>query len=180
MALLGITSAEVQANAVDNMITTEVESEANLWADIEESKKDKAKAAVAAVAPQEGENMEGEDEEKDEQENVPDVSVDDETDPNLKPFFIVLKTKGNRKAFMSKEKIGIDRVAKIKVNPHPRNSVFLFDKRSKTIRLASERNFVLSNKMDKGLKQGHKAVFRRIMNATVQPDQVLTIGAKNI
>lgn len=118
--------------------------------------------------------------EKEKLEKIPDVKVDDIKDPVNKPFFLVLQMKGNRKVYMSQQKIGIDRVAKIKSKPHPKNSVFLYDKRTKTIRLASERNFVLSNKMGKGLKIGHEAVFRRVLNSKVTEDQFVTIGSKVI
>jgi hypothetical protein len=56
----------------------------------------------------------------------------------------------------------------------------LYDKRTLTIRLASERNIVLSNRSGKGLKQGHQAVFRRILNNNITPDQVLVMGKHNI
>ena len=127
-----------------------------------------------------GENMDGDDAEKESLEDIPDVTADDYKDTSVKTFSIVLKAKGNRKVFMSKEKLGVDRVAKIKVNPHPRNSMFFFDARTNTIRLASERNFALSNTSGKGLKQGHNAVFRRILDAKVMPDQVLNIKAHSI
>jgi len=81
---------------------------------------------------------------------------------------------------MSQEKIGVDRVAKIKEQPHAKNAVFLYDKRTKTIRLASERNFALGNKSGKGLKQGHQAVFRRILDQKISEDQILTINKSSI
>jgi len=56
----------------------------------------------------------------------------------------------------------------------------MFDKRSNTIRLASERNFALGNKMGKDLKQGQQAVFRRVLNNKVTPDQILSMGKKNV
>jgi hypothetical protein len=124
--------------------------------------------------------MDGDDDEKEALEDIPDVTADDYKDTAVKTFTIMLKTKGNRSVFMSKEKLGVDRVAKIKANPHPRNSVFFFDARTKTIRLASERNFALSNRSGKELKQGHQAVFRRILDSKVTKDQVLTIGKAQI
>lgn len=56
----------------------------------------------------------------------------------------------------------------------------MWDKRTKTIRLASERNFCLSNKMGKGLKAGSQAVFRRILDSKIGEDQVLKINKKSI
>jgi hypothetical protein len=152
-----------------------------MWLDVATDKKKAKKAPkVDATKPLKAENMKGDDKEDEALDDVPDVTQDDFKDPNLKPFFIVLSGKGNRKVFMSKQKLGIDRVAKIKVNPPAKNSVFLFDKRTNTIRLASERNFVLSNKMGKGMKAGHEAVFRRILNSKITADQVLVMGKKNI
>jgi len=124
--------------------------------------------------------MGDDDKDKEELDNVPDASVDDEIDPNIKPFYLVLKAGGEKKVFMSKEKIGVDRIAKIKKEPHKRNALLFYDKRTKTIRLLSERNFVLSNKFGKALKKGHKAVFRRILNGKVEKDQELEIGKHNV
>jgi hypothetical protein len=149
---------------------------------VAQTKKDEkaGKPAAAAKAEPKAKNMPGADDEKDELDNIPDVTIDDYKDPNVKPFFIVLAAKGSKKVYMSKEKIGIDRVAKIKDDPHPRNSMFLYDKRTMTIRLQSERNFALGNRMDKGLQPGHQAVFRRIMDGKVTEDQVLQISGKGI
>lgn len=114
--------------------------------------------------------MADDDGDNDDLDSVPDVTQDDIKDPSLKPFYIVLRSKGNRRVFMSKEKLGIDRVAKIKEKPHQKNAVFMFDKRTNTIRLASERNFALGNRMGKELKAGHPAVFRRILENKVLGD----------
>ena len=145
-----------------------------------EAKKDAAPVDVEKKVHQKAKNMSGNDREKDDLETIPDVTVDDYKDPTLKPFYIVLTGKGNRRVFMSKEKIGIDRVAKIKDSPHPRNSLFLYDKRTMTIRLQSERNFALGNKMGKKLKAGHNAVFRRVIDGKVTDDQLLVISGKGI
>lgn len=181
MALLGVFgSQDVQGTE----LVMQDPEQPSMLAEQTNAPKNNAKADVkkptggkkAAKAPVKGKNMAGDDKEKDELDNIPDVTADDYKDPTLKPFYIVLKAKGTKKVFMSKEKIGIDRVAKIKENPHPRNSVFLYDKRTMTIRLQSERNFALGNKMDKGLKPGHQAVFRRIMDGKVTEDQVLNFA----
>jgi hypothetical protein len=171
MALLGVYGSQgVQAADMFDVQPTDMLAQQTNAPAKKEEKKEEPKAK----------NMAGHDDEKDELDNIPDVTVDDYKDPNLKPFFIVLKAKGARKVFMSKEKEGIDRIAKIKENPHPRNSMFLYDKRTMTIRVQSERNFALGNKMDKGLKPGHKAVFRRIIDGKVSEDQILAISGKGI
>jgi hypothetical protein len=143
----------------------------------EEKEKEKKKKEQNPVK---GDNMADDDGDDDDLDKIPDVKDDDIKDPTLKPFYIILKGKTARKLFMSKEKVGIDRIAKIKEKPHPKNAVFMFDKRTNTIRLASERNFALGNKMGKGVKQGHPAVFRRILENKVLGDQVLKMGKKNI
>ena len=143
----------------------------------EEKEKEKKKKEQNPVK---GDNMEDDDGDDDDLDKIPDVKDDDIKDPSLKPFYIILKGKTARKVFMSKEKVGIDRIAKIKEKPHPKNAVFMYDKRTNTIRLASERNFALGNKMGKGVKQGHPAVFRRILENKVLGDQLVTMGKKNI
>jgi hypothetical protein len=158
-------------------------AELEMWKDAEKekakAKKQKAALKKSTGSKTNGDNMDNGEKEKD--EDVPDVKTDDIPDPNHKPFFLIAQGgKQHRKVFMSKEKLGIDRVAKIKENPHPRNAVFLFDKRTKTIRLASERNFALSSRMGKNMKKGAIAVFRRIMDGQVGPDQKLTIGKSNV
>lgn len=143
----------------------------------EEKEKEKKKKEQKPVK---GDNMEDDDGDDDDLDKIPSVKSDDIKDPSLKPFYIVLKGKTARKVFMSKEKVGIDRIAKIKEKPHPKNAVFMYDKRTNTIRLASERNFALGNKMGKGVKQGHPAVFRRILENKVLGDQLVTMGKKNV
>lgn len=154
-------------------------AEMGLWKDkskkAEKDKKAKAALKKGSGSKTNGDNMDNGEKEKD--EAIPDVKTDDIPDPNHKPFFLMAQAgKTHRKVFMSKEKLGIDRVAKIKENPHPRNATFLFDKRTKTIRLASERNFALSSRMGKNMKKGSAAVFRRIMDGKVEASQKLTIG----
>lgn len=83
-----------------------------MWLD-EEIEKTEKKKAKKIIAP----NSKEADKEADKNEKVPDVTADDFKDTKIKPFFIVLKATGNRKVFMSKQKIGIDRVAKIKTAP---------------------------------------------------------------
>lgn len=93
------------------------------------------------------------------------------------------KGTGKRKVFMSKQKIGVDRVAKIKKNPSAHNAVFVYDKRTSTIRLQSQRTLVLSNRAGKGVKPGHFAVFRNInsaQNGQVQKNQKLTFSGSRI
>jgi hypothetical protein len=137
-----------------------------MWKDAEKAKEKKkeAKAALkkSTKSKTNGDNMDNGEKEKD--EAIPDVSVDDQVDNSVPKFFLVLQGKTGRKVFMSQEKLGIDRVAKVKENPRPKNSVFIYDKRTKTVRLASERNFAISAKMGKQLKTGTAAVFRRILN----------------
>jgi nicotinic acid phosphoribosyltransferase len=140
MALLGFASySDVQAAGVQTLIENQIDTDSSIFT----SNAPAAHAhgahghahghahgqshAQAPKAPLKGDNMADNDKEKDELENIPDVTVDDEVDPNLKTFFLVLK---GRKVFMSEEKLGIDRVAKIKEQPHDKNAVFLFDKRT--------------------------------------------------
>jgi hypothetical protein len=179
MALFGLYGSDVQGAGIQALVEAQAEDQPNMLAEKDEgkpnTKKTEDKKKKEEKKPVKGKNMAGDDKEKEELDNIPDVTVDDYKDPTIKPFFLVLKSKGTRMVFMSKEKLGIDRVAKIKENPHPRNSTFLYDKRTMTIRLMSERNFALGNRMGKELKQGHQAVFRRVMEGKVTPDQILNI-----
>jgi len=71
---------------------------------------------------------------------------------------------GKRKLFMSKEKSKKDRVAKIKKNPKAHNAIFIYDKRTKSVRLQSDRHFVLSGVHSaKGkCKHGSKVILRKM------------------
>jgi len=81
---------------------------------------------------------------------------------------------------MSKTKVGIDHIAKIKAKPHAKVSTFIFDARTKTIRVKDNQHFVLSNKLGKGAKPGQAACFRRADPKKITADQELTIGAHTI
>jgi len=123
--------------------------------------------------------MAGDDAEGDELDDVPDVTSDDTSTDKLAPFFIVFSGPGERKLFKSAQKNGVDYIAKIKTGAKSKNSLFTFDKRTKTVRLVSERNIALGNKSGKGNKRGNNVVFRRVLNSKPTSDQADMLVTKS-
>lgn len=74
------------------------------------------------------------------------------------PFHIQSKMPGNRSVFMTKQKNGKDQVVKISKDVDDWRSLFIVDKRTRSIRLHSNRKLALSNQdsLEKGKKRMKK------------------------
>lgn len=100
---------------------------------------------------------------------------------HINPFHLTLKMTGSRRVYMSRQKQGKDQVLKIEKGRKDWRSIFIFDKRTKSIRLHSDRSLAMSNQNAKEeklrLAKGKTVVMRKFKNTV---DQRLTIEDKNI
>lgn len=85
--------------------------------------------------------------------------------------------KGNRKVFLSNQRIGTEYILKIKENATNWRSWFVYDERTKSIRLNRNRNFAISNQRFIGLRDGGYAVVRKFVHGA---DQQITFKGTNI
>lgn len=88
-------------------------------------------------------------------------------------FALELKMPGRRRVYMSNVRTLGGYMAKIRQGVNSWRSRFIYDKRTKSLRLFKDRSIALSNQLGKGSKQHHYAVFRRYLG---QRDQELTIN----
>lgn len=76
-------------------------------------------------------------------------------------FALQLTMPGKRRVFMSKVNTMGGYLAKIKQGINNDKSQFIFDKRTNSVRLFSDRSMALSNQLGKGSKRDYNAVFRK-------------------
>jgi len=83
---------------------------------------------------------------------------------------------GKRRVYMSKVNTSGGYLAKIGRENNGWRSEFIYDKRSKSVRLFKDRSIVLSNQQGKGSKRDYYAVFRKFKGTK---DQQITISNSN-
>lgn len=89
-------------------------------------------------------------------------------DHSKKRFQLELNMDGNRKIYLSKARNGSEHIAKIHKSENTWRSWFVYDVRTKSIRLEHNRNFALSNERFLGMKTGGLAVFRNFVHGADQ------------
>lgn len=83
-------------------------------------------------------------------------------------FQLSLDTKGGRTIYVSKERSGPDHMLKIGSKVSKERSLFIFDKRTNSIRLAASPTLALSNQYGRGEKLGGNVVLRHYENSSTQ------------
>lgn len=83
-------------------------------------------------------------------------------------FALQMTASGRRRVFMSRVNTLGGFMAKIKQGVHNWRSWFIYDKRTKSLRLEKDRSMVLSNQLGKSSRPGYLAVFRKFQGTKDQ------------
>lgn len=80
---------------------------------------------------------------------------------NLRTFQLKMSMKGGRIVYVNKEKSGPDHLLMLAKKPSKSRSLFILDKRTSSIRLASAPHLAMSNQATRGVKLGGNVVLRK-------------------
>jgi len=87
---------------------------------------------------------------------------------NLRTFQLKMAIKGGRIVYVNKEKSGPDHLLMLSKKPSKSRSLFILDKRTSSIRLASAPHLAMSNQATRGVKLGGNVVLRKYNESKTQ------------